>query len=152
MKPLLIFVKSSIVGGLLFLVPLVVLVIVVAKAFDLAHRLAQPIASMLRVDSVDGVILSDLIAIASLVLLCFLAGLVARWSFGSRWVGKAEARLLWGVPGYGTDEKSISHSTVRMGGSHQSPNPNSEAMLRRVIDSIVAGKPTHNLQQRYTKI
>ena len=101
MKPLLIFVKSTIVGGLLFLVPLVVLVVVIAKAFYLAHRLAQPVASMLRVGSVAGVILSDLIAIASLVLFCFLAGLVARWSFASRWVGKADARLLWGVPAYG---------------------------------------------------
>ena len=44
---------------------------------------------------------ADVVLIALVVLACFLAGLLARVSFANRLVRKAEAGVLWRIPGYG---------------------------------------------------
>ena len=54
MKSILQFLQTTLLGGLLFLVPIVALVFVLGKALDLAHKLVDPLAARIHVESIIG--------------------------------------------------------------------------------------------------
>jgi uncharacterized membrane protein len=95
------FLKTTLVGGLVFLVPAIALLVVVGKALAILRKLARPLTEHLPIHTVFGVLAADVIVIALLVVLCFFGGLLARVSFARRLVGKAETGMLWRIPGYG---------------------------------------------------
>lgn len=94
------FIKTTIVGGLVFLVPVVVLVAVIGEAMGVLLVVAEPVAESLPMDSVAGMALANLIAALTLTLMCFTAGLVARSGTAQRLTRAAESALLQRVPGY----------------------------------------------------
>ena len=94
------FIKTTIVGGVLFLVPLVVLVMVVSKAFDLMLMVANPVAEILPIDTIAGVALVNILAGLIVVLLCFLAGLLARTGPAERLIERIDKLLIQAIPGY----------------------------------------------------
>lgn len=100
MKGLFDFFKATVVGGLIFLLPLVVILFVVGKALRLSRTVAEPMAGVLPVDSIVGVALVDLLGLLLIMVLCFVAGLIARNSLASKAVREAEARFLWKIPAY----------------------------------------------------
>ena len=55
---------------------------------------------MLPLDRVVGVLVADLIVVVLLVLACFGAGFLTRVSLATRFIKKAEAGVLWRIPGY----------------------------------------------------
>jgi uncharacterized membrane protein len=95
------FVKTTLIGGVVFMVPLVVLLWLAAKAGRYVQRLAAPLLRVLPVDTLAGTLAADALAVAGVVLVCFLAGLLAHLSMANRFVAKAEANVLWRIPGYG---------------------------------------------------
>jgi uncharacterized membrane protein len=98
---LFVFVKTTVLGGAIFLVPVVVIIVVVAKALQYAMKVAAPLARFIPVDSVGGIALANIIAGAGIVAVCFFAGLAARNSLASNFMREAETRFLWRIPGYG---------------------------------------------------
>jgi uncharacterized membrane protein len=94
------FFKTTIIGGVLFLVPVGVLIIVIAKVIDLMMLVAEPLAGFIPIDRIGGVALANIIAGVALVLICFVAGLLARRTFLSTVVENLESRLLSKLPGY----------------------------------------------------
>jgi uncharacterized membrane protein len=94
------FVKTMMLGGLVFLVPLAVLVLLLGKGAQVLQRLSRPLASRLSLDFFGGVVVADAIIVVVLLLVCFLAGFLARMSFADRFVKRAESGVLWRVPGY----------------------------------------------------
>jgi uncharacterized membrane protein len=44
------FLRTTVIGGLLFLVPIVVLAVVLKNAFILAHKVVEPLAANLHID------------------------------------------------------------------------------------------------------
>lgn len=95
------FVRTTVLGGIVFLVPLAVLVLLAVKSAGVLRRLAQPVARVLPVQSALGFLTADLVVILALLLACFLAGLLAHVSLAQRLITKAETSVLWHVPGYG---------------------------------------------------
>ena len=95
------FVKSTVVGGIFVLVPLVLLCIVLGQAATFAYEIIHPFVEWLPVKSVSTVSLAFVFAIALIVLVCFLAGLVARTAVSQWFVGSLEQIILSFVPGYG---------------------------------------------------
>jgi uncharacterized membrane protein len=93
--------KTTLVGGVVFMMPVVVLIVVFTKAGGYLRKLAQPLAKVLPLDTVLGVMVADAILIALFLLACFLAGLLTRLSFANTFVKKAETGVLWRIPGYG---------------------------------------------------
>jgi hypothetical protein len=74
------FLKTTIVGGLLFLLPLGLVLFVLAYALRLATGVAQPISKALHLDQ-----LGDVAGVGfTKVLVSFAAGIVARRSIGGR--------------------------------------------------------------------
>jgi len=94
------FFKTTIIGGLLVLVPVVVLIIVLAKASDLMLLVAEPLSDLIPLDSIAGVALANIIEVLVVVLICFIAGLVARRAFIRTTVENIESKVLSKLPGY----------------------------------------------------
>ena len=92
--------RTTLVGGLLFLVPVVVLMIVINKALQVARILVGPLAALIHVENVAGVALAKLLAIAALILFCFVTGLFAKTTLAKKIVSWIETSLLSNLPGY----------------------------------------------------
>jgi uncharacterized membrane protein len=100
MNRMLRFFRTTIAGGILFLVPIVVLLIILGKALALAHRVAVPLAERIPAQSFLGLPMPRLLAIVLIVAFCFLAGVLARTSLAKKIVEGLEASLLSNLPGY----------------------------------------------------
>ena len=100
MKRLLKFLRTTLVGGILFLVPIVVLAVVVGKALTIVHKVVDPLAAHLPVESIIGLKTPVLLAIGIIVLFCFLAGFVARTVLAKKLISRLETSVLSNVPGY----------------------------------------------------
>ena len=100
MKNILQFLRTTLAGGILFLVPIVVLVIVLGKALALTHKFVDPLAKRIPVESVIGLQTPMLLGVGVIVLFCFLAGFFARMALAQKIVSGLEAAVLSNVPGY----------------------------------------------------
>jgi uncharacterized membrane protein len=94
------FVTTTVIGGLLFLVPVGFLGFVLYKAFGFMLIIAQPMADWIPVDTIGGVALANLIAVVAIIIVCFFAGLIARNTLATGVVKKLESKVLMKVPGY----------------------------------------------------
>lgn len=94
------FVKATILGGVVFLIPVVVLVVVIGKAFGTMVAVAQPMAGLFPVESVGAIALANILAALLLLALCFAAGLIAQTEPAARALDAAESAILQKIPGY----------------------------------------------------
>jgi uncharacterized membrane protein len=100
MKSVLKIIKATFLGGILFLVPLVVLLIVLEKGYGLVQKVTLPLVSNLPKISVLGLAIQEFIGILIIILICFAAGLLARTAAAEKVVQKLEDGILSFVPGY----------------------------------------------------
>jgi len=96
------FLKTTILGGVLFLVPVVVLIAIIEKALGVAQKAAVPLADVIFRGTFlhDHAYVSDLLALGLLLVVCFLAGLAAKTSFARKSVDALEKKVLAKVPTY----------------------------------------------------
>lgn len=99
-KPSLNFLKTTVIGGVVFLVPLMFLIFIFGKAIGLMMIIAKPLADWLPVDTVGGVALANLLAILAVIVVSFIAGLVARHTMAGGLVKTLETKVLMNIPGY----------------------------------------------------
>ena len=92
--------ETTVVGGLLFLLPLVLVALLLGHAIRLAGKLAKPITDTLQVDAVIGSGGEEVLAILMLVALACVAGLFARTKTGRSMMRWAEGSFLGGLPQY----------------------------------------------------
>jgi uncharacterized membrane protein len=94
------FLKTTIVGGLLFLVPVILLLVILGHAMRLVGKIATPIAATFPAHEIAGVAVASVVAAMVLLVLAFLAGLVARTDTGRSVMRWFEESLLGGLPQY----------------------------------------------------
>lgn len=97
------FVKATVVGGLLFLLPAALVVLILGHAMRLAMHVAQPVSHFLGLDrqgSFGGIGAATALAILVLVIVSFAAGIFARTRMGRKLTRWAENSLLGGLPQY----------------------------------------------------
>jgi uncharacterized membrane protein len=94
------FLRTPILGGAFFLMPIVVLAYLLNKAFDFARRGLKPVAKIIPDQLVSGAMMEAIMAIGLIVLLCFLAGLFARTLVAQKITSELEAAVLSKVPAY----------------------------------------------------
>ena len=99
-KPGVNFIITTVIGGLVFLVPLMVLVFVLGEAMGFMMVIAEPMADWLPADTVGGVALANLIAVLALIVVSFIAGLIARHTLAGGLVKTLESKVLMKIPGY----------------------------------------------------
>ncbi len=110
------FLKTTVIGGLVFLVPIIVVMAILGKAHRLMVTLSAPLAAWIPIDAIGGVALANLLAVAAILALCFAAGLAARSSAAVRAVQSLESGFLTSIPGYGFI-KGMTESLAGQGGS-----------------------------------
>jgi uncharacterized membrane protein len=97
------FLKTTLIGGALFLLPLALIVIILGRAMTLSTKVAEPIANMLELDRLGrfpGIGAVTVLSILMLVIVSFAGGLVARTKLGGRITGWLEGSLLANIPYY----------------------------------------------------
>lgn len=97
------FLKTTIVGGVIFLLPLALVLLVLSHAMRLANKVAQPLVDALGMDRLGhfaGIGAVTLVAVLVLIVLSFAAGIVARTGLGARISGWFERSLLGSMPQY----------------------------------------------------
>lgn len=94
------FLKTTVIGGILFLVPVIFFIAVIGKALEITDEMATPLAAVLPVDSIGGLAVVRILAIVILVLICFVAGLAASTVIAKKLVGALEANVLSKLPAY----------------------------------------------------
>lgn len=97
---LLTFIKITIVGGLLFLLPVVIASILLGHAMQLAVRIVRPIAQSIPEEYRLGYGLLPTLAVIFLLLVCLLAGFAARTQLGRQMRRWMEDSFLGNVPQY----------------------------------------------------
>ncbi len=111
------FLRATLIGGILFLLPIVVVAIVIGKAEELARHIVAPLASRIAMQSMAGISTGTLLAIGLLVLFCLLVGLFARTRLAPRVVEWLESGFLYNLPGYdffkGISESLMGYETGR---------------------------------------
>lgn len=116
MKKIFSYIKTTIVGGILLLIPLTVLLFVLEKAIRLVQHIVAPVAKDLPFD-VPGIGVATLLTILVLLLLCFLAGIFMHTRVAQHFKTAIENNILVHVPGYSylealsTDKLSVDHQS-----------------------------------------
>jgi len=110
MNPTFRFIRTTIIGGILFLLPVVVLFIIFEKAHSILSVIADPISRKIS-DSILGFDGSALISILLLILICFMGGLIFQSKKVKKVLQKLEDKVLIFIPGYSL-MKSITADTL----------------------------------------
>ncbi|WP_445178412.1 hypothetical protein [Pseudomonas sp. McL0111] len=106
------FVKTTVIGGLLFILPLVLIFVLIEKAIHLLRGPVEKLLPMFAGHDIAGVTLVTLAALIGLIVLCFLAGLLAKTSTAARALQASEDKVLSKLPGY----ELIKDATARLAG------------------------------------
>jgi len=94
------FIKTTVVGGFVFLIPAVIALIALGKLFGALKVMAKALAPLFGIESFAGGLVLDLLALTVTALLCFVAGLLARRASAKRMREKLDRTLLNSFPGY----------------------------------------------------
>ncbi len=94
------FIMATVIGGIVFLLPLVVLVALVAEVAKVMQSVAAVLLPHLPTDTHLGTVALSLIALFAILLVCFLAGLAAQRTGARRLGGKLDELLVKYIPGY----------------------------------------------------
>jgi len=94
------FFKAMLLGGILFFIPLIILIVIIQKAFQIAAVLVVPIIKLLDMTKIFGIGAEIIISVALILFIIYLGGLISRSPTVRRIVKKMEDALLSKVPGY----------------------------------------------------
>lgn len=105
-------VRTTLVGGLLFLLPIAVLSLILGKVFQWFRAIAEPMEKYVPIESLAGFLMVDLLAVLAILLVCFVAGLAARRERLKGLSNNVESMLVASIPGY-TFAKSMVGGIVK---------------------------------------
>jgi len=94
------FLKTTAIGGLLFLLPLIVLGALFGQIAPIVVSVASFLNEYIPVRTATGIAILVGLSIAIILLLCFVAGMFARWSLGRKISVAFEKRLALLFPRY----------------------------------------------------
>ena len=94
------FIKDTLVGGVLFLLPGALLLWLAEKVLPLARQLMKPVENLLPGHLVAQFALGTLLAVLALLLVAFIAGLLARTAPGQRLIRWIEESIVGSLPQY----------------------------------------------------
>ncbi|MBY5958844.1 DUF502 domain-containing protein [Membranicola marinus] len=102
------FLKTTLIGGLVVLLPLGLFYLLVSFLFYSISGIAKPLLGLSDAyEAFNYPLLVDLFAFVFLVVLCFLVGLLVSTNGGQRWVDRIERRILFKLPYYGTLREAV---------------------------------------------
>ncbi len=94
------FLKTTAVGGLVFLLPMIIVGAALGYVYNAVMLVYEPLHDHLGVSSFAGVALVFFIAVGILVILCFVCGLAASRAIGRKFSQTLEKHLIMVYPKY----------------------------------------------------
>jgi len=119
MKSLSRFIANTISGGLLFMLPVTLLIMLLGKANTYVSKISEPLAKQINNYSLVGFDNRKLLAILLMILICFLSGLAFKTKTVKKLISGIEKNIFCYVPGY--------------------------AMLKAIVSDAVGGGEDHNM-------
>ena len=111
------FLMTSLLGGLVVILPVVILAAVFKWAFDVVIRIIQPLTNLMIARSQLQETVAALLVIAIILTTCFLVGVFVRTRLGTLLYSTLENRLLRIAPGYSLVKETI----MQLLGNKESP-------------------------------
>ena len=94
------FLKSTIVGGVLFIMPLAMLLIIIGKLVPIVKMIDSTLMGVFPDDSILSDVAMHLVALVIVLLLCFFVGLFAQSPAGRRLMSSLEDMILGAIPSF----------------------------------------------------
>lgn len=94
------YLRKTLIGGLLFLIPLSILSYILFQVFKVFSNFAELVDQYIPIERIAGHIAIDLLAIILILLVCFLFGLLAKIPKMKFFQNYLETNLLIKIPGY----------------------------------------------------
>lgn len=94
------FLLVTVVRGIVFLVPIVLIAALAREGYRILQRISQPVARLFPEDRLFGLLAEDLVSIAAILLVFLIAGLFVGTRPGQRLSDRLERTVLYRVPGY----------------------------------------------------
>lgn len=91
--------RATLIGGVLYLVPIVLLLAILGKAMQIAHQISPPLLRGIEAAHLGHFLSPRIVAVLVLVLFCLAAGLFARTALAKR-IGARLDSTLANLPGY----------------------------------------------------
>ena len=113
------FIRTTIIGGIIFLIPIVIIVAILGKAFKIMLQITQPLSKMIPIEAVGGIAFVNILAVLAILVFSLIAGMIAKSKLGQIAFDAIDAKLLIFIPGY-ADIKSITESALD---EEQTDNP-----------------------------
>jgi len=120
--------RSHIVTGFIFIMPVLITIAVLGKFWGKLMKIGGMISGLLRVDTVFGPSGDAVIAVVFVLFVCVLAGFLIRVSFLKRISERIDQRLNDLIPGY----SQIRSQTTKKVGLEEEEDPLFEACLVKV--------------------
>jgi uncharacterized membrane protein len=93
------FIKTTTIGGIVFMVPIIIIIVILGKAFELMLKVARPIDKLIPIESIGGIAFANLLALLAILVVCFVAGVAARSPLAKKFYRAIDNGLL-AIPGY----------------------------------------------------
>lgn len=100
MKNIFKIIKVTFLGGIMFLAPFIVLIIILEKGYHIIQKVTLPLVSYLPRVHVLGIALQEIVGIIIIAFVCLIAGLASRTAGAKKLIRKIEDGILSFVPGY----------------------------------------------------
>lgn len=100
MRALLQFIKTTVIGGVIVLVPVAICAYLIGIGIELVYKVTTPTLKWFGIDSAWGIAVAPLAAGLAIVVLCFVLGLAVQTAIGRYLGGWIEHLMLRHLPGY----------------------------------------------------
>ena len=94
------FLLVTLVRGILFLVPIVLIAVLAREGYQMLRRVSQPVARLLPGDRFFGILAEDLVSVVAILIVLLIAGLFVGTRPGRSLGDRLENAVLYRVPGY----------------------------------------------------
>ncbi len=101
------FLKTSIIGGVVVILPMFIFIMVFKWLFGWVTDIIQPLTDLLVTKSHMKEIIADLLVITIILISCFIIGVIVKTEFGKFIHEKLERRVLKIAPGYSTIKEIV---------------------------------------------
>lgn len=120
------FLKTSLLGGVVVILPVAILASVMLWVFRMISRLIEPLTRLLTNDSQINQYAADAIVILLILAACFSVGVVVRTRLGGFIYRQFDSRILKRAPGY----SMIKETVLQLFGSRRGSSFSSVAIAR----------------------
>jgi uncharacterized membrane protein len=103
------FVKTTMIGGIGVILPVIILVLVFSWLFRFVARNVRPLTNLIFADPEAMGLFADIISIILIITVCFLIGMFVKTKVGTYVHNSLERLLLEKIPGYNIAKDTVEH-------------------------------------------